>query len=75
MKISQYIITTKKDKHVVLYNSITTALIVISLDAYEQVFCHHNFQEAELVQQLYHNAMQEQVLESEISRHSIVTAI
>lgn len=53
MKISQYIITTKKDKHVVLYNSITTALIVISLDAYEQVFCHHNFQEAELVQQLY----------------------
>lgn len=53
MKVSNYIIVTKEDNQVVLYSTITTALIVISTDAYEQVFCHQNFQKTELVQQLY----------------------
>lgn len=53
MKTSHYIITAKEDNQVILYSTITTALIVTSTKAYEQIFCHHNFQETELVEQLY----------------------
>lgn len=53
MKSSNFIITTKEDNQVVLYSTITTALIVISIEDYEQVFCHHIFQDTGLVQQLY----------------------
>lgn len=53
MKISQYIITTIEDGQVILYSTITTSLIVISNEAYEQIFIRHIFEDEELVKQLF----------------------
>lgn len=53
MKISNYIIATRTDNQVVLYSTITTALLVISAEAYKQIFCSNDFHDTEVVQQLY----------------------
>lgn len=52
MKTSQYIITTKEGDQVVLYNTITTSLLVIGADEYERIFLNNDFQDSDLVAKL-----------------------
>lgn len=52
MKTSQYIITTKEGDQVVLYNTITTALLVIGADEYERIFLKNDFQDSCIVTEL-----------------------
>lgn len=52
MKTSQYIITTREGDQVVLYNTITTALLVIGANEYERIFLKNDFQDSYLVTKL-----------------------